>query len=136
AEAVKKPGKRIVVFEVGGVIDLAEAEIRITEPFLTIARQTAAAPGIKLIPGGIDVATHDVFIRHIRIRPGDGGRPRLSGNDHDAISTFVDARAVIVAHCSLTCATDESLSASGPRFGGATPAEWREATSHRITFSN
>ena len=43
---------------------------------------------------------------------------------------------MIVDHCSLTWATDENLSASGPRFTGKTPDEWRSGTSHRITFSN
>jgi pectate lyase len=135
-EAVKKPGKRIVVFEVGGVIDLGETTVKITEPYLTIAGQTAPAPGVTLIRGGIDVAAHDVVIRHIRVRPGDGGRARLSGNDYDAISTLGGAHDVIVDHCSLTWATDENLSASGPRFTGNTPDEWRKGTSHRITFSN
>ena len=135
-EAVKKAGPRIVVFEVGGVIDLAESDLKITEPNLTIAGQTAPAPGITLIRGGIDIATHDVVIRHIRVRPGDGGRAKLSGNDHDAISTVGGAYDVIVDHCSLTWATDENLSASGPRFTGSTPDDWRKGTSHRITFSN
>jgi len=135
-EAVKRPGPRIVVFEVGGVIDLAENTVKITEPNLTIAGQTAPAPGITLIRGGIDIATHDVVIRHIRVRPGDGGRARLSGNDYDAISTLGGAYDVIVDHCTLTWATDENLSASGPRFTGNTPDEWRKGTSHRITFSN
>jgi len=135
-DAVKKAGKRIVVFEVGGIIDLAESTVKITEPYLTIAGQTAPAPGITLIRGGIDIAAHDVVIRHIRVRPGDGGRPRLSGNDYDAISTLGGAHDVIIDHCSLTWATDENLSASGPRFTGNTPEEWREGTSHRITFSN
>jgi pectate lyase len=134
-EAVRKKGPRIVVFEVGGIIDLAESTIRITEPNLTIAGQTAPAPGITLIRGGIDVLAHDVIIRHIRVRPGDGGRAKLSGNDYDAIST-IGAHDVIVDHCSLTWATDENLSASGPRFTGTTPDEWRKGTSHRITFSN
>jgi pectate lyase len=134
-EALTRRGPRIVVFEVGGVIDLGESTVRITEPNLTIAGQTAPAPGITLIRGGIDIATHDVVVRHIRVRPGDGGRPRLSGNDYDAISTIA-ARDVIVDHCSLTWATDENLSASGPRFTGTTPDEWRKGTSHRITFSN
>jgi len=135
-EAVKKPGKRIVVFEIGGIIDLGENTVKITEPYLTIAGQTAPAPGVTLIRGGIDVATHDVVIRHIRVRPGDGGRPRLSGNDYDAFSTLGGAYDVIVDHCSLTWATDENLSASGPRFTGSTPEEWRKGTSHRITYSN
>jgi pectate lyase len=134
-EAVSRPGKRIVVFEVGGVIDLAESTVKITEPYLTIAGQTAPEPGVTLIRGGIDIATHDVIVRHVRVRPGDGGRPRLSGSDYDAISTIA-ARDVIVDHCSLTWATDENLSASGPRFTGNTPEEWRKGTSHRITFSN
>jgi len=72
-EAVKKTGPRIVVFEVGGIIDLGEFTVKITEPYLTIAGQTAPAPGITLIRGGIDIAAHDVIIRHIRVRPGDGG---------------------------------------------------------------
>jgi pectate lyase len=135
-EAVKKAGPRIVVFEVGGIIDLGEFTVKITEPYLTIAGQTAPAPGITLIRGGIDIATHDVVIRHIRVRPGDGGRARLSGNDYDAISTLGGAHDVIVDHCTLTWATDENLSASGPRFTGNTPEEWRNGTSHRITFSN
>jgi pectate lyase len=135
-EAVREAGPRIVVFEVGGVIDLGENTVRITEPNLTIAGQTAPAPGITLIRGGIDIATHDVVIRHIRVRRGDGGRPRLSGNDYDAISTLGGAHDVIVDHCTLTWATDENLSASGPRFTGNTPDEWRQGTSHRITFSN
>jgi pectate lyase len=135
-DAVKKAGPRIVVFEVGGVIDLAETTVEISEPYLTIAGQTAPAPGITLIRGGIDIATHDVVIRHIRVRPGDGGRARLSGNDYDAISTLGGAYDVIVDHCSLMWATDENLSASGPRFTGETPEEWRKGTSHRITFSN
>ena len=73
AEAVNTPGPRIVVFEVGGVIDLGVQTLRITEPYLTIAGQTAPAPGITLIRGGVDIATHDVIVRHIRVRPGSTG---------------------------------------------------------------
>ncbi|HEU4653873.1 MAG TPA: hypothetical protein VFS47_07795, partial [Steroidobacteraceae bacterium] len=36
-EALQAKGPRIVVFEVGGVIDLNRQEIKITEPYLTIA---------------------------------------------------------------------------------------------------
>lgn len=135
AAAVAAPGPRIVVFEVGGVIDLGGRTLQITEPFLTIAGQTAPSPGITLIRGGLDVLTHDVVVRHIRVRPGDAGFGKRSGHDFDAISTIA-AHDVIVDHCSLTWATDENLSASGPRFTGATPDEWRRGTSHRITFSN
>jgi len=135
--AVEARGPRIVVFEVGGVIDLDVQTLRITEPFLTIAGQTAPAPGITLIRGGIDIATHDVVVRHIRVRPGDAGKALRSGVDFDAIST-VRAENVIVDHCSLTWGTDEGLSSSGTRFidGGRTLEDFRKGTSRRITFSN
>ena len=126
---------RIVVFEVGGVIDLDRRTLRIESPFVTVAGQTAPSPGITLIEGGIDVATHDVIIQHLKIRPGEAGRAKGSGWDEDALSTQAGAHDVIVDQCTLTWATDENLSASGPRFTGATPEEWREGTSHRITFS-
>jgi hypothetical protein len=134
-EALNAKGLRIVVFEVGGVIDLGLKTVKIREPFLTIAGQTAPQPGITLIRGGIDIATHDVVVRHIRVRPGEAGQPKRSGVDFDAISS-VGGHDIIVDHCSLTWATDENLSASGPRFGGDTPEQWRDNTSHRITFSN
>lgn len=133
--AVNARGPRILVFEVGGAIDLGGQTLRIVEPFLTIAGQTAPSPGVTLIRGGIDIATHDVIIRHIRIRPGEAGAPKRSGRDFDSIST-IGARDVIVDHCSLTWGTDENLSASGPRFTGATPDAWRQGTSHRISFTN
>jgi len=135
ASAVSTPGPRIIVFEVGGVIDLGGRTLRIDEPYLTIAGQTAPSPGITFIRGGFDIATHDVVIQHIRVRPGEAGFAKRSGHDFDAIST-VGGRDVIVDHCSLTWATDENLSASGPRFTGRTPEEWRAGTSRRITFSN
>ena len=136
AEAVNTRGPRIVVFEVGGIVDLNRHEVVFREPFITIAGQTAPSPGITLIRGGIDVATHDVVIQHIRVRVGEAGAQKMSGWETDALSTVGGAYDVIVDHCSFTWATDENLSASGPRFNGNTPDEWREHTSHRITYSN
>ncbi|RZA19033.1 MAG: pectate lyase [Lysobacteraceae bacterium] len=137
AEAVNAKGPRIVVFEVGGVIDLQARTLRIVEPDLTIAGQTAPAPGITLVRGGLDIATSNVIVRHLRVRPGDVGKPKRSGHDFDAIST-VAGKDIIIDHCSLTWATDEGLSASGPRFvaGGSTLEDFRNGTSRRITFSN
>jgi len=137
-EAIAMNAPRYVVFEVGGVIDLHEKSYRIGSPFITIAGQTAPAPGITLIRGGIGISTHDVVIQHISVRPGDLGRPRKSGWEVDGLTTTTGAHDVIVDHCSVTWAVDENLSASGTRFGGDTenPNDWRNATSHRITFSN
>jgi pectate lyase len=135
-EAVEAKGPRIVVFEVGGVIDLDRKTLRISEPFLTIAGQTAPSPGITLIRGGMDVSAHDVILRHIRVRPGEAGQAKKSGWDEDGFSTVSGAYNIIVDHCTFTWATDENLSVSGLRFVGETPDDWRAATSHRITYSN
>jgi hypothetical protein len=126
-----------VVFEVGGVIDLGAKTLRISESNLTIAGQTAPAPGITLIRGGLDIAASNVIVRHLRVRPGDADKPKRSGFDFDAIST-VAGKDIIIDHCSLTWATDEGLSASGARFvaGGKTTEDFRNGTSRRITFSN
>jgi hypothetical protein len=133
AEALQAKGPRIVVFEVGGVIDLGAKAVRISEPFLTVAGQTAPRPGITLIRGGITITAHDVLIQHLRIRAGDAGRPPKSGWEVDSMAT-VGAWNVVIDHCSLAWATDENLSASGPRFNGADVTEWRRNTSHDVTF--
>ncbi len=134
-EALQTKGPRIVVFEVGGIIDMERRELKLNEPFLTLAGQTAPSPGITLIRTGIDVLTHDVIMQHIRVRTGAAGAEPRTGWEPDAFSA-VGAYNIIVDHCSMTWAIDENLSASGPRFTGKTVAQWREGASHRITFSN
>jgi hypothetical protein len=133
--AVATDGPRIVVFEVGGVIDLAGSSIRINKPFITIAGQTAPHPGITFIRGELGVSTHDVIIQHIAVRPGENGKPKKGGWEADGLSTG-GARNVIVDHCSFSWATDENLSASGPRFDGNSPDEWYLGSSYRVTFSH
>lgn len=132
-EAVDATGPRTVVFEVGGVIDLGRSSLVITEPYLTIAGQTAPSPGITLIRGGIDLKTHDAIISHIRVMTGADGQPLRSGWEADALST-VAARDVLIEHCSFLWGIDENMSASGPRFTGDTPEEWRRGTSRNIVF--
>ena len=134
--ALEAKGPRIVVFEVGGVIDLDRKTLKVVEPFITIAGQTAPSPGITCIRGGMDCSAHDFIMQHIRIRPGEAGAAKKSGWEEDSFSTQAGAYNVIVDHCTLTWGTDENMSASGPRFTGKTPEDWRKGTSHRITFSN
>ncbi len=128
-EALETSGPRIIVFEVGGVIDLEKSSLAIREPYVTLAGQTAPSPGITIIRGGISIQTHDVIIQHICVRPGDAGEEKRSGWEPDGISTSA-AYNVVVDHCSTTWAVDENLSVSGPRTEGP------EATSHDVTISH
>lgn len=129
AAALAHSGPRIVVFEVAGVIDLERTNLDINQPYLTIAGETAPDPGITLIKGGLRIISHDVIVRHLHIRPGDAGLAKRAGWDTDGIAvTGSKACNVLVEHNSISWATDELVSASGPRDKG--PA----ATSKHITF--
>lgn len=132
-EAVAAKGPRIIVFEVGGVIDLGLDTLTIAEPYVTIAGQTAPSPGITLIRGGIDLKAHDAIISHLRVMTGRDGQANLSGWEADAFST-VGARNVIIEHNSFLWALDENMSASGPRFNGNNVDEWRKGTTHNVLF--
>lgn len=70
--ALEASGRRIVVFHVGGLISL-RSEIKIKDPFVTIAGETAPAP-VVIRNEALVVLTHDVIIRHLRLRPGDRTR--------------------------------------------------------------
>lgn len=106
-EAVETEGPRIVVFAVSGIIDL-KSPLRVMEPYLTLAGQSAPAPGVCLRGEGLRIETHDVVVRHLRSRPGEG-----LGREVDAISIGGAARRVVLDHCSATWSVDEALSPSG-----------------------
>ncbi|MCU0247948.1 MAG: hypothetical protein MUC42_15365, partial [Bryobacter sp.] len=105
--ALEAKGPRIVVFRVAGIIDL-EKPLTIAEPFVTVAGQSAPGDGICLRKFGIRVATHDVVLRHLRVRPGD-----LANDEVDGIAIGGDSHNVVVDHCSVSWAVDENLSPSG-----------------------
>ncbi len=135
-EAIEAKGPRIVVFEIGGVIDLEGKTLSIKNPFITIAGQTAPGPGITIIKGETNAKdTHDVIIQHVMFRSGDMDKAKMAGGDADSFSA-VGSYNIIIDHCSLSWGTDENLSASGKRFKGADVNEWRQNTSHNITYSN
>jgi len=109
-------GPRIVVFRVSGTIPL-KAALTITEPYITIAGQSAPGGGICVKHHQAVVRTHDVIVRYIRFRPGDelGPAYRKQGKrfEPDALSVGTPSREVIFDHCSASWAIDEVLSVSG-----------------------
>lgn len=134
-EAISVDGPKIIVFEVGGAIDLAGKNILISGSDITIAGQTAPSPGVSILRGGFVITGHDIIVQHLRVRPGDLDEAQRSGRDIDALTTM-GAYNVVVDHNSLTWATDENLSASSKRFLGETHEDWRRNASRKILYSN
>lgn len=113
-EALETPGPRTIVFEVAGTIALTE-NIRILEPFLTVAGQTAPGPGITIIGAGFEISTHDVLIQNLRIRVGDAPEgPKAKNRDSVAIvgskDGSLEAFNVVIDRCSLSWGVDETAS--------------------------
>src|SRR5207245_4388504 len=69
-EACLAKGPRVVIFRVSGIIDL-QTPISITEPYITIAGQTAPGDGVCLKRSEFVIRTHDAIVRFLRSRPGD-----------------------------------------------------------------
>lgn len=103
---------RIVLFEVGGTIVLEDI-IKVDDPFLFVAGQSAPSPGILIINATIVIKTHDVLFQHLSIRAGDN----QNGSDpkgRDCIALFsANCNNVIIDHCSLLWAVDENISIWG-----------------------
>jgi pectate lyase len=103
--AVSQKGPRTVLFRVAGNIEL-KRDLAVTEPFLTIAGQGAPGGGICLKDSSLEIHTHDVIVRYLRVRPGDTQQREL-----DAISC--SGHNLIIDHCSASWAIDEVLSTNG-----------------------
>ncbi len=128
-DALSKSGPRLIVFEVGGVINLDKRTLNIREPQVFIAGQTAPGPGITIIRGGIAVAASQTVLQHLCVRPGDAGEAKGSGWEPDGISTTGGPEDVWIDHCSATWSIDENLSATTYKSPTGRPAA-------RIHFRN
>jgi pectate lyase len=142
--ALAEPWPRTVIFRVGGTITL-ESPLVIKHPYVTVAGQTAPGGGIQIrnnpvAPYGtasdsfssLVIATHDVVIRYLRIRPGPlNPNPACRGpnfvrhpgglgtcvdaNDIQAIQIDPGSRRLMLDHLSLAWASDEMMDLIGAR---------------------
>jgi hypothetical protein len=116
-EAVEAEGPRIVVFRVSGII-AQKTVLKIINPYITIAGQTAPGEGICLKDNELEIAADQVIVRYIRSRPGD----KVSKENHGFNITA--GKNIIVDHCSASWAIDETLSATtGGQVGNVT-VQW------------
>ena len=102
-EACETEGPRIVVFRVAGTIILASA-LKISNPYITIAGQTAPGDGICIKKYPLSINASEVIIRYIRVRLGDE-----AGVDTDAISSRYNKN-IIIDHVSASWSVDETVS--------------------------
>ena len=116
--AVESKGPRVVLFRVGGVIPL-KSTLRIEEPFITIDGQDAPGSGIMLRNHGIEVRSHDVVLRYLRVRVGDDDvrldTPRArdayyGGAGEHALYFIEGSKNCIADHLSLSWSTTKILS--------------------------
>lgn len=95
ADAVSQPN-RIVVFDVGGVINITNASITIKSN-ITIAGQTAPGEGITIYGGRVIASkSSNIIIRYLRMR---GGK---SIDSSKCTLTLDECQNVILDHCSIS----------------------------------
>lgn len=108
---IEASGPRVCIFRVAGLIRFTQRPPRIRNPYITIAGHTAPGGGITLAHSGGDSGrtplvikdTHDVVVRHLRVRTDREGNERGS---EDGV-TIENSSRVIVDHVSASWARDE-----------------------------
>ena len=103
-QAVKGSDKKIVVFDVAGVIALA-SDVSIGAN-TTILGQTAPAPGITLRYYTVNPNGNNIVMRFIRIRRGE----EKDVNDGADASTARHFTGMMIDHCSMSWSIDEVAS--------------------------
>jgi hypothetical protein len=111
-------GPRVCVFEVSGTVHVT-SDIIIRNPYLTIAGQTAPSPGITIRGAGVNAATHDVLIQHLRVRPGDAavGPAPVNRDGFKCEAVNGDSYNIVFDHVTASWSTDELLSVWGSSTG-------------------
>lgn len=107
----------LIVFEVGGRIDLKK-RIRMEQPGVIVAGETAPAPGILLYGQGLDIRASDITLSHIAVYAGKtqaGQKP----DEKDAISIFGSSKNkapldnIVLRHVTAVWGVDENVSVQG-----------------------
>ena len=110
---VDATGPRTCVFRTGGTITLSSDSLKVNNPFLTIAGETAPGGGIAIkntptqVRPSIEVRTNDVIIRHLRLRPGPHSIDACCAG---ALGVYTAAaKNIMLDHISASWGSDETV---------------------------
>jgi hypothetical protein len=112
-EALDRAEPRVIRFAVGGEIMLKDS-LHIRQPFVTVEGESAPSPGITIMGDRLRVRSHDVILRHIRVRVGallTASDPQnRDGIQIDGAQDGSDpGYNVLVENCSVSWAIDENV---------------------------
>jgi pectate lyase len=109
-------GARTCIFKVGGLItwncqaDVGNPGCLVTQPYITIAGQTAPGDGILLKNFELQFRdTYNVIVRHLRIRPGKDIVLPLTGGALEVYEASQPCYKMIFDHVSLGWAPDDTF---------------------------
>ena len=110
---IEAVGPRTCIFRVSGTIELSQSSLVVQSPYLTIAGETAPGDGIAIKNGplqtlpSLEIKSHDVIIRHLRLRPGPHSVPSCCSG---ALGLYTrDAHDIIIDHVSASWGSDETI---------------------------
>lgn len=94
-------GPRTIVFNTSGIIQL-NSRLVLSQPYVTVAGQTAPGKGICIRSAPFGVTGNDAVVQNVRVRVGGG--PTYDGMG------LTGADYSIIDHCSISWTIDESFS--------------------------
>jgi hypothetical protein len=109
--ALSMGGRRHIVFKVGGEIFI-RSPLTILAAHVTVAGETAPAPGISILGDKLRIRASDVILRDIRIRVGElpGSKPEnRDGIGIDSGERGAGVENLLIDHCSVAWAIDEGV---------------------------
>jgi len=128
----EEKGPRTIVFSVGGLFEMGPERINLVaedDSFITVACQTAPAPGVTIRTWGIALGqkAHDIIFRHCAIRGDDELGPSQAQAGR-SLTVPGGSHNIMLDHMSLSWSTDEN-------FTVYVDAQQIEG-SHSVTLSN
>lgn len=94
-------GPRTIIFNTSGIIQL-QSRLVLSQPYVTVAGQTAPGKGICIRTAPFGVTGNDAIVQNLRVRIGAG--PTFDGMG------LTGADNSIIDHCSISWTIDESFS--------------------------